>query len=197
MYQKIRYGAASVSLRSKEKYDKSATYILLLAPCRRRGVQRWLKMSKYLPDQGIDLTVYTPEDGEFPGYDPSLVEEVDPRIKILKQPIWEPYHLFKKFTGKKSNSYNALITEGKKSSWKQDLAVFLRGNFFIPDARCFWIGPSIKYLSKHMKSHSYDVIISTGPPHSMHMIALGLKNKFPEIKWVADFRDPWTMIDFL
>ncbi|MBK7010599.1 MAG: hypothetical protein IPH36_19215 [Saprospiraceae bacterium] len=64
------------------------------------GVQRWLKMSKYLPDQGVDLTVYTPEDGEFPGYDPSLVEEVDPRIKILKQPIWEPYHLFKKFTGK-------------------------------------------------------------------------------------------------
>lgn len=160
------------------------------------GVQRWLKMSKYLPDQGVDLTVYTPENGEFPGYDPSLVEEVDPRINILKHPIWEPYSLFKKFTGKKSNSYNALITEGEKSSWKQDLAVFLRGNFFIPDARCFWIGPSIKYLSQLLETHTYDVIISTGPPHSTHMIALGLKNRFPKIKWVADFRDPWTMIDF-
>ena len=160
------------------------------------GVQRWLKMSKYLPDQNVDLTVYTPENGEFPGYDPSLVEEVDPRIHILKQPIWEPYQLFKKFTGKKANSYNALITEGKKAGWKQDLAVFLRGNFFIPDARCFWIKPSVKYLSQHLETHVYDVIISTGPPHSMHMIALGLKKEFPNVKWVADFRDPWTMIDF-
>lgn len=160
------------------------------------GVQRWLKMSKYLPDQGIELTVYTPENGEYPGYDASLTSEVDPRINILKRPIWEPYQLFKKFTGNQSNSYNALISSGKKPSWKQNLAVFLRGNFFIPDARCFWIRPSIRFLEAYLLEHPQDVIISTGPPHSMHLIALGLKSKFPKIKWIADFRDPWTMIDF-
>ena len=160
------------------------------------GVQRWLKMSKYLPDQGIDLTVYTPENGEFPGYDPSLTEEVDPRIKVIKRPIWEPYQLFRKFTGNRSNSYNALITASKKPGWKQNLAVFLRGNFFIPDARRFWIRPSVGYLETYLMQHPQDVIISTGPPHSMHLIALGLKNRFPKLKWIADFRDPWTMIDF-
>mgnify|MGYP002363892883 FL=1 len=160
------------------------------------GVQRWLKMSKYLPDQGIELTVYTPDNGEFPGYDTSLVDEVDSRIKIVKQPIWEPYHLFKKFTGNRSNSYNALINSEKKISWKQKLAVFLRGNFFIPDARCFWIRPSIQFLSGYLKEHPQDVIISTGPPHSMHLIALGIKKRFPATQWIADFRDPWTMIDF-
>ena len=160
------------------------------------GVQRWLKMSKYLPDQGIDLTVYTPENGEFPGYDPSLTEEVDPRIKVIKRPIWEPYQLFRKFTCNRSNSYNALITDSKKPGWKQNLAVFLRGNFFIPDARRFWIRPSVGYLETYLMQHPQDVIISTGPPHSMHLIALGLKNRFPKLKWIADFRDPWTMIDF-
>jgi glycosyltransferase involved in cell wall biosynthesis len=40
-----------------------------------------------------------------------------------------------------------------------------------------------------------DLLISTGPPHSMHLIALGLKRSVGT-KWIADFRDPWTNIDF-
>ncbi|MBK8698069.1 MAG: glycosyltransferase [Saprospiraceae bacterium] len=162
------------------------------------GVQRWLKMSRYLCDLNIDLTVYTPENGEFPGYDPSLVSQVDPRIKIVKRPIWEPYRLFKWLTGKKKdqNVYNALISAGKKPSLLQKLSVFIRGNFFIPDARCFWIRPSITFLTEYLRENPTDIIISTGPPHSMHLIALGIRKKFSGIRWIADFRDPWTMIDF-
>ena len=88
------------------------------------------------------------------------------------------------------------INEGaKKTGWKENLSVWLRGNFFIPDARCWWIKPSVRYLSNYLNEHPVDTIISTGPPHSMHLIASALHKRF-NIPWVADFRDPWTDIDF-
>jgi len=160
------------------------------------GVQRWLKMSKYLPEMGYDLTVYTPSNGEAPVVDESLVSEVHPDIKVIQTPIWEPYSLYKKLTGRKKSEkvYSGFITD-KKEGWTQKLSVFIRGNFFIPDARKFWIRPSITFLIKYLKTNPVDVIISTGPPHSMHLIALGVTKEI-NIPWIADFRDPWTNIDF-
>ncbi|HWY11915.1 MAG TPA: glycosyltransferase, partial [Bacteroidia bacterium] len=78
----------------------------------------------------------------------------------------------------------------------EKISVWIRGNFFIPDARKYWIKPSVKYLKDYLQKNPVDVIISSGPPHTMHLIGLGLKKQFPNIKWVADFRDPWTNIDF-
>src|ERR1019366_4297849 len=75
------------------------------------------------------------------------------------------------------------------------IAVWVRGNYFIPDARKFWIKPSVKFLSSWLKENPVSVIISTGPPHSMHLIALKLKQKL-NLPWMADFRDPWTNIDY-
>jgi glycosyltransferase involved in cell wall biosynthesis len=176
------------------------TNVLLISyywpPAGGGGVQRWLKMSKYFYDLGIQLHVYTPSDGEFPGYDESLLKEIHPSIKVVTQPIWEPYKLFKMFTRKKEkNIYNAFISDGKQSLTEK-ISIFIRGNLFIPDAKCFWIKPSIKFLNKYLDNNAIDLVISTGPPHSMHLIALGLKSKHKALKWIADFRDPWTMIDF-
>lgn len=162
------------------------------------GVQRWLKFSKYLHEFGWVPVIYTPENGETAAYDESLLKEVRPDIEIIRTPIWEPYHFYKKFIGKKKEDkvYSGFISEGKEKSLAQKIAIFIRGNFFIPDARCFWIQPSVKCLTKYLERHPVDAIISTGPPHSMHRIAYGLKQKFANIPWVADFRDPWTNIDF-
>ncbi len=176
------------------------TNVLLISyywpPAGGGGVQRWLKMSKYFYDLGIQLHVYTPSESEFPGYDESLLKEVHPSIKLITQPIWEPYKLFKWFTRKKDkNIYNAFISDGKRSL-SEKISIFIRGNLFIPDAKCFWIRPSVKFLNKYLLDKKIDTIISTGPPHSMHLIALGLKSKHKDVKWLADFRDPWTMIDF-
>lgn len=160
------------------------------------GVQRWLKMSKYLPGSHWQPVVYTPSNGEAPVIDESLLDEIHPDVVEVKTPIWEPYNLYKFFTGKKKDQrvYSGFINEGKET-WKQKLSVFIRGNLFIPDARKFWIKPSVKFLRKYLKKNPVDAIISTGPPHSMHMIALGVSKHF-DIPWVADFRDPWTNIDF-
>ncbi len=162
------------------------------------GVQRWLKMSKYLPEYGWQPVIYTPEDGEYPVEDPSLEKDVTPEAEVVKRPIVEPYTLYKKFLGiRKEEKVKAgfIKEEGKKAKWKERFALWVRGNFFIPDARCWWVKPSVRYLRKYLKEHPVDAIISTGPPHSMHLIAMKLKASL-DIPWIADFRDPWTEIDY-
>ena len=162
------------------------------------GVQRWLKMSKYLPEYGWQPVIYTPEDGEYPVEDPSLEKDVTPEAEIIKRPIVEPYTLYKKFLGiKKEEKIKAgfIKEDGKKTTWKERLALWIRGNLFIPDARCWWVKPSVRYLKNYLKEHPVDAIISTGPPHSMHLIAMKLKEAL-DIPWIADFRDPWTEIDY-
>ncbi|MEN8202209.1 MAG: glycosyltransferase family 4 protein [Bacteroidota bacterium] len=161
------------------------------------GVQRWLKFSKYLPEYGWQPVIYTPENPEAPVDDPSLLEDIHPDTLVIKRPIWEPYHLYKRFVGMGSGErINAgFLKENEKSEKKEGLSVWIRGNLFIPDARKFWIKPSARFLKKYLKDKPVDAIISTGPPHSMHLIALSLKRSLG-LPWIADFRDPWTEIDF-
>ena len=162
------------------------------------GVQRWLKFTKYLKRYGWEPIIYTAENGEMPVVDMSLLKDVPEELTILKTPIWEHYQLYKRFIGrKKDDKINAsFLSENKKAGLSEKISIWIRGNFFIPDARKFWIKPSINYLENYIIKNNIEYIISSGPPHSMHLIALGLKNKFTSLKWVADFRDPWTNIDF-
>ena len=161
------------------------------------GVQRWVKFTKYLRDFGWEPIIYTPENPEFPSIDHSFEKDIPSDIQIIKTPIWEPYNIYRNLSGKKNESINAgFISENKKQGWKDKLSIWIRGNFLIPDPRRFWIKPSIRFLTNYLQNNEIDAIITTGPPHSMHMIGLGLKKNFPNLKWVADFRDPWTNIDF-
>lgn len=161
------------------------------------GVQRWLKFVKYLRNFGWEPVVYTPENPEYPAIDNSLLKDIPQGIEIVRTPIWEPYSFYKKLVGaKKTERINAgFLSEKKRPGLAERFSIWLRGNFFIPDARKFWIKPSIKFLVKYLKQHPVDAIVSTGPPHSMHMIALGVKKR-TGLPWLADFRDPWTNIDF-
>lgn len=162
------------------------------------GVQRWLKFVKYMHLYGWQPIVYTAENGEIPVRDESLQKDVPEGTLVLKTPIWEPYTIYKRFIGrKKEDKINAsFLNENKKTGITEKISIWIRGNFFIPDARKFWIKPSVVYLTDYLQKHKIDYVISSGPPHSMHLIALGLKKKIPDIKWMADFRDPWTNIDF-
>lgn len=160
------------------------------------GVQRWLKFVKYLPEFGWEPTVFIPENPSYPIKDETLEKDVSENLNIIKTKIWEPYQLAEIF-GKDNKKFKAgQFDVGKNQSWKSKLSIFIRGNFFIPDARVFWVKPSIQNLEKYLKEHHYDVLVTTGPPHSLHLIGLGLKKKFPQLKWLADFRDPWTEISY-
>ena len=161
------------------------------------GVQRWLKFAKYLPQYGWEPIIYTPENPEYPSIDNSFEKDIPSGIQVLKTSIWEPYNIYRNLTGKKHQAINAgFISENKRQGWKDKLSIWIRGNFLIPDPRRFWIKPSVQYLTDYLQKNPVDVIITTGPPHSMHMIGIGLKKNFPALPWLADFRDPWTNIDF-
>lgn len=160
------------------------------------GVQRWLKFVKYLPEFGWKPTVFIPENPSYPIVDETLKKEVSKELEIIRTKIWEPYQLAELF-GKDNKKFKAgQFDVGNNQSWKSQLSIWVRGNFFIPDARVFWVKPSVEYLKKFLKENQFDAFVTTGPPHSMHLIGLGLKKEFPDLKWIADFRDPWTEISY-
>ncbi len=161
------------------------------------GVQRPLKFAHYLPDFGWQPIIFTAKDAHYPMEDQSLVAQVPKDLEVLNCPIWEPYNAYRKLLGyKKEEKVQAgFIEEEKKNSKLQSLAVWVRGNLFIPDARKFWVGPAVKSLLRYLEEQPVDAIFSTGPPHTVHLIAKAIKLK-TGIPWVADFRDPWTNIDF-
>ena len=161
------------------------------------GVQRWLKMSKYLRHYGWEPVIFTVSDAEISLPDESLLREVPEGTETIRTPIWEPFGLYKKITGKKGDEkvQPGFLNEGEGGSWQQELAYWIRGNVFIPDAKRFWIRPAVKSLLKYLKNHKVDALVSTGPPHTTHIIALQAKAK-TGLPWLADFRDPWTFVDY-
>lgn len=154
------------------------------------GVQRWLYFVKYLHLFEIEPVVFTVANPSYPILDANLETHIPKNTRILRQKIWEPNN----FLGKKNKKTGAGFLQQQPSSF-QKLAQYIRANYFIPDARKFWIRPSVRTLQKYLDKNPVDWIITTGPPHSTHLIGLHLSQK-TSTKWLADFRDPWTEIDY-
>jgi len=160
------------------------------------GVQRWLKFVKYLPDFGFQPVVYVPENPTYPIVDEALVSEISDQAIIIRKKILEPYGLASLFSKNKTKKISSGIIPGKKKqSFLEKLFLWIRGNLFIPDARVLWVKPSVKFLQKYIADNGIETIITSGPPHSLHLIGLQLKQK-TNAKWIADFRDPWTTIGY-
>lgn len=165
------------------------------------GVQRWLKFVKYLPDFGWKPYVFTPKNPALVQRDDSLLKDVHPNAEIIRLPIREPYELFFKLSGnakkeERSIKPSELLLNKRKSIFYR-VASWIRGNFFIPDPKIFWVRPAVKFLSAYLKEHDIQNIVTTGPPHSVHLIGLRLKKRNPALNWLADFRDPWSEWPFL
>jgi hypothetical protein len=160
------------------------------------GVQRWLKFVKYLPTFGVEPIVYIPENPTYPIIDESLLADVPSDITIIKRPITEPYKHANKVSRNNSEELSkGIIHKPERQTLVEKLMLFVRGNFFIPDARKNWVKPSVSFLSEYLIKHEIKTVITTGPPHSLHLIGLQLKDQL-NIKWFADFRDPWTTIGY-
>jgi glycosyltransferase involved in cell wall biosynthesis len=159
------------------------------------GVQRWLKFVKYLAQLGWEPYVFTPENPSFAIRDESLLKDVPSEAEVIRFPIWEPYESFSKLSGAMGQKKPAKPTDlvsTKNSSLFQRISTFIRANFFIPDPRVFWVRPSVKFLNDFLRENGIRTIITTGPPHSIHLIGHKLKKKNPSLRWLADFRDPWS-----
>ncbi|MBP4140067.1 glycosyltransferase family 4 protein [Flavobacterium geliluteum] len=160
------------------------------------GVQRWLKFVKYLPDFGFQPIVYVPENPTYPIIDEGLVSEISPKAIIIKNKIMEPYQLASVFSKNKTKKISSgIFPQKKKQTFLDKTFLWVRGNLFIPDARVLWVKPSVSFLEKYIKENNIDTIVTSGPPHSLHLIGLDLKQKLG-VNWLADFRDPWTTIGY-
>lgn len=157
------------------------------------GVQRWLKFVKYLSKQGHNVHVITPENPAFFVQDETLSREIPKDVVVHKLPIWEPTMLFGG-KGKNKLSSNKLGSSDKSLFVK--VVSWIRGNLLIPDGRVFWVKRVRKYLKHLLDTEDVNAIITTGPPHSIHMIPLNI-DRDKNVKWIADFRDTWSQIDFL
>ena len=171
------------------------------------GVQRWVKFAKYLPATGWEPVVYTPENPEYTAIDRTLEQDVSPELELVRTPIREPYELYRKLMGKGASTDMKTLTadvaggavteisSGEKTL-KQRVSLWIRANCFVPDPRKGWVKPSVRFLTKYLKEHPVDAIVTTGPPHSMHLVGLELHKKLG-IPWVPDFRDPWSRMYYL
>jgi glycosyltransferase involved in cell wall biosynthesis len=161
------------------------------------GVQRWLKFVKYLPEFGVEPWIIVPKNASYPLTDKDLVKDVASECKVIPVTISEPNQWLKKIFPKKvTNISSGMIPSVQKQSIIQKIALWVRGNFFIPDARIGWVTPVLKEVDKLMQLHQFEALITTGPPHSLHLVGLKFQQKNPKIRWIADFRDPWTTIGY-
>ena len=156
------------------------TYYLPPSGC--SGVQRWLNFSNYLVDLGYDVTVLSPEFADYPILDNSLINQINPLVKILKVPVFEPAKFFKSKSKNSDNIENKGIINYLK--------LFIRSNFFFPDSRMFWINDVVKRASSFINKNNINCVITTSPPFSTNIIGYKLKLK-NNIKWISDYRDPW------
>ena len=160
------------------------------------GVQRWIKFTKYMPEFGLEPIVFIPEKANYPLLDNSLLDEVPNNLQIVRFPIFEPYRLASFFSKKKTKRISSgIIQKGEKQSVLEKILLWVRGNLFIPDARKYWVKPAVRFLRQFIETHGIHTVITTGPPHSVHLIGMHLQ-KQSDIQWIADFRDPWTTIGY-
>ncbi len=157
------------------------------------GVQRWLKFVKYLRNFGIEPVVFTAENPFYPTIDETLAADIPGGIEVIKCPIFEPNNIVAKFKKKETEKSAGFLDPNP--SFLSRVLLYIRANYFIPDARKYWVKPSVKMLENFLSNNTVDAIITTGPPHSLHLIGKRLKEKIG-VKWIADFRDPWTSIDY-
>ncbi|MEP0133919.1 MAG: glycosyltransferase family 4 protein [Eudoraea sp.] len=159
------------------------------------GVQRWLKFVKYLPEFDIQPIIYIPKNPKYPITDSSLTKEIPKNVTIYKNKIFEPYLYAGFLSKKKTKQISSGVISDDNPSLLEKFLLWIRGNMFIPDARKYWVKPSVRVLTGIIKKEGIDTIITTGPPHSLHLIGLELKKNL-DVKWLADFRDPWTSIGY-
>ena len=169
------------------------------------GVQRWLKFAQHLRASGWEPWVVVPEGASYPVQDKSLMEDIPPDLQVLKVPIWEPFGTAQKLLGKKATDVERLGATARpsqeKRGWGRFITRWIRGNVFIPDARMLWVRPASQAIVTALREQPVDVLITTGPPHSVHLIGRRVQAQLAAagkaVPWVADFRDPWSNIDYL
>ncbi len=165
-------------------------------PCGGAGVQRWLRIIKWLDKLGWDISVITTNNGDYPVIDDSLIDKVPNSVKIYrtKTPVFGNF--YKKVSGDKKNIPFGSLETSSNDSLLKIILFWIRINLIIPDARLIWNKYAYKQAKELLTNDKFDIVLTTAPPHSTHLVGNKLKRNF-NITWVTDFRDPWSEIMYL
>jgi len=158
------------------------------------GVQRVLKWVRYLPEFGWDPAVLTIRDADYPARDTSLLAEIPPEIPVVRTAIPEPYTVYRALTGKgkgQAVDVNVNYRPGRSVGFKEALAQWVRGMFFIPDARMGWLLTGTNPGVALARSFGADLVYSSSPPYTCALLGRRIARK-ARIPWVPEFRDPWS-----
>ncbi len=153
---------------------------------------------KYLPDFGWKVTVLTVDAAfaSYPDVDLQLEAEVGDATEVIRTRSWDPYSAYARWTGKKkADAVGVGFLGADHASAKEKVARWVRANLFLPDARVGWVKHARKAGLKALKSDQYDAIVTTGPPHSSHLIGSYLSEK-TSLPWIADIRDAWPDVAY-
>ena len=159
------------------------------------GVQRCLQFARHLPAWGIQPTVLTvdPARAAYPVRDDSLLAAVPPELPVVRTATTEPFGVYQRVSGTETIPYGGFANVSRTSR-KQQLFKFLRGNLFIPDPRRGWNRHAIAAATRLLATGEFAGFLTSSPPHSTQLIGLELKKRVPHLRWLADLRDPWTDI---
>lgn len=157
------------------------------------GVQRWLKTAQALRQLGHDVEVLTvdPDFAVYPLRDESLNSETK-GITVHRTKSQDWFGAYQKITGRKEVPFSGFANQAGRPGPLQRISRWIRGNFFLPDPRRGWNRHAIAEALKQHALNPFDSVITSGPPHSTHLIGLELQQR--GMDWWADFRDPWTDI---
>ncbi|MGA1380178.1 MAG: glycosyltransferase [Schleiferiaceae bacterium] len=157
------------------------------------GVQRWLKTAQALQPRGHDGAVLTgdPAYATYPLRDESLLAEAEGiTVHATKARDW--FGAYQKLTRRKEVPFSGFANQAGRPGPIQRLSRWVRGNFFLPDPRRGWNRYAVAEALHQHAQKPYDLVVTSGPPHSTHLIGLALQRH--GLRWWADFRDPWTEI---
>ncbi len=166
------------------------------------GIIRPLKFVKYLPDFGWKPIVVSCDYlGNIFTPDVELCKEIPELVDVYRVKSYEPNSLKRKIKNNLQDQSNDDISSNKRTNFKSPILSLTKGardviyKTLIPDEHILWVPGAVKKCKQILAKEKIDVLLTTSPPVSTHLVGLLLKKKFPQLPWVVDFRDLWTIYD--
>jgi glycosyltransferase involved in cell wall biosynthesis len=175
----------------------------LFPPIGGGGVTRAVKMARYLAEAGWEVHVLTVESAYYATKDESLLKELPANVIIHRAKEWNPLTGMRAAHSQKSAGAQTEPEKSEKQSAsepglkqrvkKQVVASLksLKNTLMIPDDMIGWLPDAVKVGEEVIRNFKIPIMFSTSGPYTCHLVARNLKRK-TDIKWIADFRDPWT-----
>ncbi|HEX6987538.1 MAG TPA: glycosyltransferase, partial [Planctomycetaceae bacterium] len=166
-------------------------------PTSSAGVFRTVRFAKYLPAYGWEPLVLTASVGSGDEGGRRLLRDLPDGLRIERIRPWSWRRSAEKRTGGGGSSAESLEARDRNGMGRErGLSMRIAASAWqflteTPDRQVWWVGPAVRAGRRLIREHRPEIVYTSGPPHSVHLIGLRLK-RVEGLPWVADFRDPWA-----